>query len=209
MHVYMPLFPLNLVAFPDETLNLHIFEPRYKQMMQDILNGDRTFGVVAYVTDELDYGTEVKVDQVVRVYPDGRMDIKTTGQRIFRIQKFENPIPGKLYAGGEVEIIQQIEDGKPETRDQLIHLIQHFFDAIQAPEPLQISEDMCTFDVAHRIGLSAEQKYHLLQCSLESERQQMVIDHLEKAIPLLKNVEVTRDRIRMNGHFRHFDPLSF
>ncbi|HAA13915.1 MAG TPA: peptidase [Cytophagales bacterium] len=209
MEAYIPLFPLNLVAFPEESLNLHIFEPRYKQLMQDILDGDRIFGIVAFVTDEMDFGTEVELDQVVRVYPDGRMDIRTRGTRRFQVMKFENPMPDKLYAGGEVRYIQDLDDPDYSLQNRLVNLVKSFFEVIQLGGQSQVSTEIRTFDLAHRIGLSSEQKYELLQCERESQRQQLVIEHLERAIPLLQDIERTKDRVRMNGHFRHFDPLKF
>lgn len=209
MNTYLPLFPLNLVAFPGEPLNLHVFEPRYKQLMQDILEGDRRFGIPAYVTDTMDYGTEVLVEQVVRVYPDGRMDIRTQGKRVFRVLTFDNPMTGKLYAGGKVEFLDQDGARDHQLEEELRVLVKEFFQTIQIETPTDLPSNLSTFSLAHRVGLSAEQKYALLKCNGEFERQQMIIDHLYRAIPLLQDVEQTKDRIKMNGHFRHFDPLTF
>ena len=66
-----------------------------------------------------------------------------------------------------------------------------------------------SFELAHKLGLSLEQEYDMLQMPAEAERQEYMINHLERALPLIKEMENAKDRIRMNGHFQHHDPLSF
>src|SRR5690606_34330878 len=105
MSKFLPLFPLNLVAFPGESLNLHIFEPRYKQLIQDCLLMKTNFGLPSFVFNTIEYGTEMEIVKVVKEYEDGRLDIKTKGTNILKIESFINPLEGKLYAGGEVTIL--------------------------------------------------------------------------------------------------------
>lgn len=209
MEAYIPLFPLNLVAFPGEALNLHVFEPRYKELMKDILAGDRRFGVPAYVTNRIEYGTEVEVEQVVRVYPDGRMDIKTLGQRVFKAIEYHNPMEGKLYAGGQVVFQPNTDDRDLGMALELCRLAADFFQLIHAENAPILTEDIRSFELGHKVGLSSDQQYALLQMPRESQRQQYLLGHLQQTIPLLQEVEQTKDRVRMNGHFRHFDPLKF
>jgi len=78
--VLMPLFPLELVLFPGQNLNLHIFESRYRQLVHECYEQERTFGIPRYKEDTpLKFGTEVKLVKIAMTYPDGRMDIITTG----------------------------------------------------------------------------------------------------------------------------------
>ncbi|MCU0326286.1 MAG: LON peptidase substrate-binding domain-containing protein [Spirosomaceae bacterium] len=82
----LPFFPLNLVAYPHEDLNLHIFEPRYRQLINECLETGQTFGIPPFINNRLlGYGTEMKVVELSKRYENGRMDIKTRGLRIFRI----------------------------------------------------------------------------------------------------------------------------
>ncbi len=99
MSVELPIFPLNIVAFPGEHVNLHIFEPRYKDLVNDCLEEGLTFGIASHVLNKIELGTEVKITEVTKKYPDGRMDIKTLGLRAFSVLDFHNPWKEKLYAG--------------------------------------------------------------------------------------------------------------
>ena len=86
MPKFLPVFPLSLVAFPGERLNLHIFEPRYKQLIQDCQDEGKTFGIPAYIDDHLnEFGTEMELTSIEKVYEDGSMDIKTRGVQVFRV----------------------------------------------------------------------------------------------------------------------------
>ena len=106
MEKTLSLFPLNLIVYPGEDLNLHIFEQRYRQLINECLEDERTFGIPTFINNKLPgYGTEMHVTTLHKRYPDGRMDIKSKGLAVFRLVNFENPLPGKLYAGGEVELI--------------------------------------------------------------------------------------------------------
>ena len=66
-----------------------------------------------------------------------------------------------------------------------------------------------SFQIAHKIGLSQEQEYSLLKMPTEAERQGFLIQHLERIIPILQEVEKTKERIKLNGHFKNLDPLIF
>lgn len=209
MESYLPLFPLNLVAFPGETLNLHVFEDRYKQLVSECITEDMPFGVPAYVNNQLAFGTEVLITEVVKQYDDGRMDITTQATRVFQVLSFDNPVEGKLYAGGEVVFLENEYDADNHSRPEMIELIKDLFSVISVVDRVEVAEDVTSFDVAHKIGMSLEQRYALLQVERESERQQVIIQHLRNTIPVLREVEATKERIRMNGHFRKYDPLDF
>ncbi|MEL6561396.1 MAG: LON peptidase substrate-binding domain-containing protein, partial [Bacteroidota bacterium] len=101
MHEEIPLFPLNIVAYPGELVNLHIFEPRYKDLVRDCIEADMSFGIPTYNGKTMSYGTEVEILKVEKVYKDGRMDIRTKGTRIFQLIEFYDPWRDKSYAGGK------------------------------------------------------------------------------------------------------------
>ena len=84
MHNEIALFPLNIVAYPGELVNLHIFEPRYKDLVRDCIEAESTFGIPTYNGKTMSYGTEVEILKVEKVYKDGRMDIRTRGNRVFQ-----------------------------------------------------------------------------------------------------------------------------
>ncbi len=83
---FLPLFPLQLVVFPGEKLNLHIFEPRYKQLIREVEQNGTTFGIPSYIDGKvMDVGTEIRLISVEKRYEDGQMDIRTEGMGLFRI----------------------------------------------------------------------------------------------------------------------------
>lgn len=205
----LPLFPLNLVAYPGEELNLHIFEPRYRQLVMECLNTNSTFGVPSYVLSKIEYGTEVKITKLEKTYEDGRMDIRTVGLSIFKVIDFVSPWPGKLYSGGTVEMVQNTADGDVVLQEELYKLASDLFEWLGMQELVKFDQKLLTYTIAHKIGLSKEQEYELLKTSSERKRQEYLINYLKLTIPIVKQMEQAKDRIRQNGHFKHLDPLSF
>jgi Lon protease-like protein len=206
----LPFFPLTLVVYPHESLNLHVFEPRYRQLISECVENGTTFGIPTFIDNKIKgYGTEVKVVQLSKRYEDNRMDIKTMGVRIFRIVDFQNPMPDKLYAGGDVKFIES--DGLNDfLNPKLLSLTEEFY------QVLKLNVDFLTHDyqpfsyrVAHKIGLSPAEEYKLLTIASEEERQQFLIQHLKNTMPVIKEIERTRDIIAMNGHFKNIDPINF
>lgn len=210
MEKKLPLFPLNLVVYPLEDLNLHIFEERYQQLINECLENETTFGIPTFIDGKLPgFGTEVKITQLSKKYDDGRMDIKTIGLRAFRIIDFHNPVAPKLYSTGKVQLFKE-----PETQSMimpgLLERVKKFYQLMYEdlnfnPEKIQ----PFSYQVAHKIGLTIEEEYMLLTMPTELERQAFLIQHLERIIPILTEVERTKERIRMNGHFKNLDPLDF
>lgn len=205
----LPLFPLNLVAYPGEELNLHIFEPRYRQLVMECLNTNSTFGVPSYVLSKIEYGTEVKIAKLEKTYEDGRMDVRTVGLGIFKVIDFVSPWPGKLYSGGTVEMVKNTADGDVVLQEELYKLASDLFEWLGMQELVKFDQKMLTYTIAHKIGLSKEQEYELLKTSSERRRQEYLISYLKLTIPIVKQMEQAKDRIRQNGHFKHLDPLSF
>jgi Lon protease-like protein len=209
MSVFLPFFPLNLVAFPGEKLNLHIFEERYRQLINECLDIGGTFGIPTYLDNRLPgCGTEMRVSVLHERHPDGSMDISTEGIRVFRIETFENPLADKLYAGGEITYLSE-ETDLIRPLPQLVELLEKLYGLLTTPMEYDLEKKPFSFQVAHKVGLSLQNEYELLTIQRESARQQFLIQHLQKVIPVVTEMEQTKTRIRMNGHFRNFDPLNF
>lgn len=208
MSKFLSLFPLNLVAFPEEQLNLHIFEPRYKELIQDSLQQQRRFGIPAYVTNQIEYGTEVEILEVSKTYEDGRMDIKTLGHRVFKVKDYKNPWDDKQYAGGYVEPLENIWD-IVQVKFELAQELKRLYEMLEVELDPNFDEDTPVFAYAHKVGLKLEQEYELIQITRESDRAEYVLRHLKKLLPRLSQADEIRQRIKMNGHFRHLDTLDF
>ncbi len=207
---FLPLFPLNLVVFPHENLNLHIFEPRYRQLVNECVDEKKTFGIPAFVNGKLlGYGTEVEISQLSKRYGDGRMDVMTKGLRIFRIVDFQNPVKGKLYAGGEVVFIEN-EDLTEEINPYLLSLVEKLYSLLKVKVDYDQPEYApFSYRIIHKIGVSVAEEYELLLMPTEKQRQQRLIEHLELINPIVAEVERTKERIAMNGHFKELDALDF
>ncbi len=207
---FLPLFPLNLVVFPHEDLNLHIFEPRYRQLINECLQEKKTFGIPAFVNSKLlGYGTEVEIKQLSKRYGDGRMDIKTKGLSIFKIIDFQNPFKDKLYAGGEIDFVEN-EDLSEEINSYLLSLVEKLYKLLKVKVDYD-KPDYAPFSyrIVHKIGISVTDEYELLTMPTEKQRQEKLIQHLEFILPIVAEVERTKERIAMNGHFKDLDALNF
>lgn len=205
----LPLFPLQTVFFPGEQVPLHIFEERYKELIRDCREEAATFGIPVYINDTIAYGTEVQLVEVVNTYDSGAMDVVCVARQVFKVITFENELAGKTYAGGVVEFLDNVKDGDEKQKRQVLNKIKELYDLMEVPfGPL--NEDLFnSFTLAHKMGLSFEQEYELLQLSRESERLSFIKSHLIGTILVLKEVQRTKELIDMNGHFRNFDPLDF
>ncbi len=206
---FLPFFPLKLVAFPGEQVNLHIFEPRYQQLVNECLENNSKFGMPVFIEDLMEHGSEMEVVDLVKQYPGGEMDIVTKCTRVFYIRTYVDKVNGKLYAGGEVQYLKNIQDGEASQWKRLIALATNLTAIIELQDKVKLEEMNNSFELAHKIGLSLEQECELLQMEHESARIQYMISHLERAIPIIKEMERAKEVIKMNGHFKHLDPLNF
>ena len=209
MESFLPFFPLNLVVFPNEKLNLHIFEPRYRQLINETIENESTFGIPAFINNKLPgFGTEVKIIELTKRYEDGRLDLKTEGVQVFKMISFENPVRNKMFAGGKVRLI---ENGNSfhKADDELITLLQKLQTLLESPFDFDSFLPFFSFQIAHKIGLSLEDEYKLLLIEDEEDRQLFILKHLRNIVPVLTELDRTKTRIRMNGHFKNLDPLEF
>ena len=211
MAMYLPLFPLKLVVFPGEKLNLHIFEPRYKQLVHDCLQQGKNFGIPTYTNEGMgSYGTEIRILDVVKKYENGEMDITSKGVRVFRILEFDKQAPGRLYAGGEVEEVENTDDEDIVTKLRIKEQLGVLYTTLGLDKLLlDLPEDFKSYDVAHHLGLSTDQEYLLLQSTSEGERQEMILQHLLQVVPIVLETERLKERVKMNGHFKNLTSPDF
>lgn len=205
----LPFFPLQSVFFPGEKVPLHIFEDRYKQLINDCRKEAITFGIPVYINDSIAYGTEVQLMEVVNTYESGAMDVVCVARQIFRVISFDNTMDDRLYAGGEVEFIDNIKDGELSVKQEVYSKLKELYALMEVPfAPVEL--DMFnSYTLAHKMGLSFEQEYELLQLASENERLKFVMNHLTVTIQVLNEVNRTKLLIELNGHFKNFDPLDF
>lgn len=205
----LPLFPLRSIFFPGESVPLHIFEERYKQLIRDCRKDAVTFGIPVYIKDTIAYGTEVQLAEVVTTYEEGEMDIVCVARQVFKILTFNSELEGKMYSGGNVEFLDNVNDGDSKMKKYILSKIAELYRLMEVSfTPIPV-EKFNSYVLAHKIGLSFEQEYQLLQIAKESERLKFIKAHLLGTIAVLKEVDRTKKTIELNGHFRNFDPLDF
>lgn len=207
----IPIFPLQLVFFPGEKLPLHIFEPRYKDMLDYCLKDKISFGIASYIKNKISrIGCVARIDSIEKKYKDGRLDIICTGTNRFHIKKFDSSRP---FLQGDIEIFVDMKDNDIEKQQKMDHLVPLFIELMQmASRELKINAvdiPENSFGFAHLVGLEIRQKQKLLEMKSEQERLQFLHRHIRKVIPQIKAYEEVRRKIQSNGHFRTLPPLTF
>lgn len=202
---FIPIFPLGIVVYPGEDLNLHIFEPRYKQLIAECHAAKKPFGIPVAINDKMkDHGTLVEIVELSKVHDNGEMDIKTKGSRIFRILEVIKDIPDKLYSGAIVTYPQNYEQGSADIMRSILMGIKELHQLLKVTKDFRKGDAVInSYDVAHHIGLSLEEEYELLGLFHERQRQEYLRLHLAKVIPMLAGMEQLKEKIKLNGHFKN------
>lgn len=203
---FIPIFPLNIVVYPGEKLHLHIFEPRYKQLIRECIEQPKTFGIPTVIKDKVqEFGTLMKVIELVKEYENGEMDIRTEGLEIFRILEVIETIPEKLYSGSIVNYPENEQDeGNRKLMQQVVKGLKELHRLLNVSKEFQKEEDkLVSYDIAHHAGLALEEEYELLGLLREIHRQEYLKRHLQKVLPMLMEMEHLKEKIKLNGHFRN------
>ncbi len=207
---FLPLFPLKLVAFPGEHLNLHIFEPRYRQLFRECEENQITFGIPAFIDNKImDIGTELRLEKIQSTYENGELDVRTVGIGVFRIEEYYSQAPNKLYAGADIERLKY-ENSEPnkDLNKDIFNYLEELFGLLDIPDKKMPKDanSFTSFDIAHHLGMSVKQEYNLLRIESEVTRQEYILTHLKKVVPVAKEMETLKERARLNGHFKKIIP---
>ena len=208
---FIPLFPLALVVFPDEELNLHIFEPRYKQLVTDCYTSKKPFGIPAVINNEVsEYGTLVEIIEISSVYENGEMDIKTRGTMIFKILEKIEVLPEKLYRGAIVTYPATKFVGSLPLMTKILESIRTLHVLLNVTKQFKKADaELISFDVAHHAGMALEDEYLLLQYEHELHRQEYIKRHLVKVLEVMTQMDKLKDKIMLNGHFKNLEGFGF
>jgi len=204
----LPAFPLSLVAFPGEELNLHIFEPRYKQLIHECDKSGKTFTILPhYDGKKVDYATEMELVEIARIYDDGKMDIRTKGIGLVKVIGYYDRHPNKLYPGVEIEKLQWDDESDIVMNTKILQQISILYDTMNISNVKILPPDKFrTYQIAHKVGFNVDQELHFLTLNKEVDRQLYMFDHLTKLIPIVEEMEQLRKRAEMNGHFKNVIP---
>ena len=202
----IPLFPLNVVLLPGATLPLHIFEPRYRQMVRRCVDEKSEFGLLlALPKGIVRVGCTAQVTEVVKRYNDGRMDIITVGRSPFRITQLVN---ADAYAKdalleGDVDFLDD-RDARVDARlqSELTRLYEVCHTLVFDDYPKNIAteaSEYLSFLVAATLPLDLMWKQQVLELRSEADRQERLVGYLREWAPHLQKQEKSRARAGGSG----------
>lgn len=196
------LFPLGTVLVPGERLPLHIFEPRYRELIGECLDRSQPFGFIHQHGEQIGpVGTRADVAEVLARHPDGTFDIGVAGGDRFRLVEFTT---GRSFLTARVEAFEDIPD--PATPDEAARCRQAFDRLLvqigldPAEHPLPEGDAALAFAIAGRTELPAGVKQDLLERRSERDRVRRLTEVLEGPVAdELRTREIAR-RAATNGH---------
>src|SRR2546421_8978384 len=197
-----PLFPLGIVALPGELIPLHIFEERYKTMMNECMRDEREFGIVWLSDDGLrEIGCACEIEQVLERMEDGRMNLLARGTRPFRVIERQGHL---AYPAGVIEFVEDREDTPdPEllqnARAAYADLVKRATD--REPDDEELA-DMSAYAMAATVDFGLDAKQGLLDLRSENARLRLVTRLFRAAIKRLDFVDRAQARARSNGKVR-------
>jgi ATP-dependent Lon protease len=202
----IPLFPLNVVLLPGAALPLHIFEPRYRQMIRKCLDNKTEFGLLLSLPMGIvRVGCSAEIIDVVKRYNDGRMDIITVGRSPFRIVELLNPeaFAEEGLLEGQVDYLDDHERPVcPKVRRELIELYEvcHTIIFDDYPRSIQnvVPEDL-SYIVAGTLPMDLMWKQQVLELRSEADRQERLVTYLREWAPHLHKEETQRHHSEGNA----------
>jgi Lon protease-like protein len=198
----IPLFPLDLVLFPGTPMPLHIFEPRYKTMIRRCLDEPIEFGIVlARQNGIAATGCTAEVAEVVKQYPDGRMDILAFGRSIFHIAEVFEDQP---YYEARVDYLDNdLTPADKPTQQKLVVLFDRCRELLFGSEARRLDPDAdvpLSYQIACALPIDLESKQGLLETLSEAERQTALLEQMAKWVPQLTRMDRVRKKAGGNGH---------
>jgi Lon protease-like protein len=208
---FIPIFPLELVIYPGEKVNLHIFEERYKQLISECFKEKKSFGIPPVLKNRIaENGTLVQISKIVSQYDDGKMDITIEGISVFKLLEVIDSIPAKLYSGAIVKHLTNDETGISKHTQRIIDNIRELHKLLHVNKDFKKPDrELRSYDIAHHAGLSLQEEYELLCLMQEDQRIEYLRRHLKKIIPLAAGIETLKKKIQMNGHFKELKGFDF
>ena len=199
------LFPLELVLLPTERVPLHIFEPRYKELIGECLRSGDEFGLV--LQDEQgrrEIGTRAAVIEVLQVFDDGRMNVIVEGHDRFRLRELTS---GREFPTGDVEPVDDDEDeteAEAAESERVLSLFRNLVEIAggEVDEPDGTAAPL-SFEIAARVDFGIEPKQELLELRSEPARLRQLCELLEGAVEAVRREREVRERAATNGKVSH------
>lgn len=166
-------FPLNVCLLPGEDLPLRIFEPRYKQLINDCEKNKINFGIPFKIKNQMQsFGTEVRIKQIVAKNSQGEMVILVEGVSNFEMLSFKDPAKNKLYSTGKV---REIKNDREISDPALVRMIIHYSENLDSEFLKDIKGNSIKLnDIATSLNLSSEDKYKYISTRGLNEKEKFL-----------------------------------
>ncbi len=195
----LPLFPLEIVLFPGAPLPLHIFEPRYKEMIGECLAQGLPFGMVRAKENALAaIGCAASIVNVIKKYEDGRLDIAAEGTRRFEISQVNQE---RSFLQAEITYFEDEPStvGKGAV-DTLVQLHEQLFAVLGQTVAIERNAASLSFHLAHELPVDLDFKQALLEMKSEADRIETLTEYYRATIPKVEKTLLARQRAGGNGH---------
>lgn len=206
-HNKLGLFLLETVLYPGEQKNLHVFEPRYKEMVAECMAKDKPFVIVRGDDRQIkEVGCTAMIKKVLAQYADGQVDIQVEGGHRVQLIRIDRT---RSYQQGIVEEYHDTTETVPVLKkEQLIaQHIKLLEIAGRTVDPQYYrAEGASSWLIGRNCGLSVDQRQTLLEMQCEGERVEFLTEYLAELIPKVIEKWEIRQRIKSNGHFKDFPP---
>jgi len=187
-----PVFPLNIVVLPEESVALHLFEPRYRQLFKDVRNGEDFVILFQESGNRSGFGTVVFIEKIINEYPDETVDLIVRGKKLFRIRSFLDRFKGKLYSGVEGDPVT-IEN---KVGDVLKTEFLHFLEIVGKKHNSQ--SELSLFKIANRLELSQKKKDDLIHCPNHQTMNRFLINEIRFYEKILEQEESLHHKFHLN-----------
>jgi Lon protease-like protein len=197
----LPLFPLDLVLLPGTPLPLHVFEPRYKEMISECLDRNDVFGIVRAKEGSMaEIGCTAEIVTVTKKYEDGRMDIVTQGRERFEVMQVDHERPFL-----RAEVLYLRDEAGSASAEEIRQAMKLHSDIMtlagaQPADASQIDNQQLSFHLAGSLPLDLDFKQALLGMKSEGERLRAIISFFETILPSMRRTVHVRRKAGGNGH---------
>ena len=202
----IPIFPLDLVLLPTAPLPLHIFEPRYKEMIGECLDMHTEFGIVRAKEENIEQiGCTAEITELTKKYDDGRMDITVAGRSRFEIEEM---VPGRSFMQARIRFVpDELETTDVDSARLALHFHRELLHFMDQELEVEVDDDdldipQLSYHLAGPLPIDLDFKQALLTMRAEPERIAGLIKFYERILPRLRVVAKAREKAGGNGHGR-------
>ena len=197
---FFPLFPVNVIVFPGEIHPLHIFEERYKALIKDMKEKNDIFGIPYVKNGKMClYGSGVMLHKVLSTSPSGEMDILVRGVNIFKIDEMNEELPGKLYPGGKVKILDEMNEI---ANHDLIRKFRKYKEQLRKINDENAKAGVITsnniLDIAGQMALDMDEKYNIIKLKSKSLRENFLLGKLDFLLMINEKLKEIGYRFYLN-----------